>query len=151
MNETRVQRILGELARHPEGLSTPQIADICEPDIQSRQQAQTRCGEVLRRYAKAGLVRQGGFIPGGHQRAPAVVWQLAIPVPGQRPPAPPSGVYADHPKPCAHRMMEAVLAEMPPPGAKVTEAELTAWYAIFVAVVKAVYGPFDLTSDEPAA
>jgi hypothetical protein len=135
------------LARHPEGLSTPQIANICEPDIQSRQQAQTRCGEVLRRYAKAGLVRQAGLIPGGFQRAPAMVWQLAIPVPGQRTP---SGAYADHPKPCAHRMMEAVLAEMPPTGAKVTEAELAAWYAIFVAVVKAVYGPFDLTSDESA-
>jgi DNA-binding NarL/FixJ family response regulator len=78
MPGSRAQRILDVLAGHPEGLPTPQIAELSGEHSRPRQQALTRCGNELRRLEQRGRVRRIGFVPGGWQQGREAIW-AAVP------------------------------------------------------------------------
>jgi hypothetical protein len=81
MSSTRRARgILDLLAVRPDGLSTPQIAELLgEFARHRRQRALTLCGTELRDLERKGRVQRAGRVPGGWQRGPAVIWAPASP------------------------------------------------------------------------
>jgi hypothetical protein len=122
MTIKRPQRIFDALAAHPEGLSTPQIAELGgEVITESRQQALTHYGSILRYYERKGLIRRAGLAPGGWQRGPAVIWRLMD----------------------AHRMIRALAAELPPEGERFSPAQRQAWVDAAAAIIDLVYGKAD--------
>jgi hypothetical protein len=145
---TRPDRILAALREHPEGLTAQQLTAITDPGIAAHR-PDNAVRVQLHRMARRGLVQRKGAC-----RYP-VMWQMppAERAPQQsphedrgdgvimrKPAPPPPNLYASHPAPCAHRLLEAVLAEMPPvrPGA-LTGTRLSAWHDVMTAIVKAVY------------
>ena len=158
---SRPDRILAALREHPAGLTVSQLCTVTDPESGTDRRAQNVVSAAVHRMERLGAVRKAGTC-----RYPvtwqAVTWQ-AVPErkPPSRPPAdrwsgvvmrdprtlpePPRGPCPfGEPPPCAHRLMAAVLAEMPPPRkGTLTGAQLKRWYNVLVAIVEAVYGPLD--------
>lgn len=68
--------MLRDLACHPHGLSTPELAARYFADMKPHQRALTRCGNRLRRFEAFGRVRRSGTVPGSWQQGPSVIWQV---------------------------------------------------------------------------
>lgn len=75
VTQTRRYRIFRDLAVHPEGRSTPELARLLS-EVTPWQQALTKAGETLRTGERYGQVVRVGATPGAWQRGPAVIWQL---------------------------------------------------------------------------
>jgi hypothetical protein len=72
----RMLFVLRDLAQHPGGLSTPELAERHDAGGLPRQKALTRCGNMMRSLEHHNLVRRAGTVRGSCQRGPAVIWQV---------------------------------------------------------------------------
>src|SRR5262249_28874469 len=70
----RTRTLLQALARHPEGMTTPQLAQAIGEGWLPWRRALNKAGIAMREHERLGRAARAGTVPG--QRGHAVIWQI---------------------------------------------------------------------------